>query len=87
MYNICTISGISFWLQTSGCKEKRNRTEVPPVADYLHLCRYLHFSRFTFTDMSRHLHHLTKCPFEAKKGPKGLFLHWEVIANKQTLPY
>ena len=39
------------------------------------------------TDMSRHLHHLTKCPFEVKKGLKGLFLHWEVIANKQTLPY
>ena len=37
--------------------------------------------------MSRHLHHLTKCPFEVKKGLKGLFLHWEVIANKQTLPY
>ena len=39
------------------------------------------------TDMSRHLHHLTKCSFEVKKGLKGLFLHWEVIANKQTLPY
>ena len=25
--------------------------------------------------------------FEVKKGLKGLFLHWEVIANKQTLPY
>ena len=32
------------------------------------------------TDMSRHLHHLTKCPFEVKKGGlKGLFLYWEVI--------
>ena len=29
------------------------------------------------TDMSRHLHHLTKCPFEVKKGGlKGLFLYW-----------
>ena len=27
--------------------------------------------------MSRHLHHLTKCPFEVKKGGlKGLFLYW-----------
>ena len=32
------------------------------------------------TDMSRHLHHLTNCPFEVKKGGlKGLFLYWEVI--------
>ena len=32
------------------------------------------------TDMSRHLHHLTRCPFEVKKGGlKGLFLFWEVM--------
>ena len=30
--------------------------------------------------MSRHLHHLTNCPFEVKKGwLKGLSLNWEVI--------
>ena len=30
--------------------------------------------------MSRHLHHLTNCPFEIKKGwLKGLSLNWEVI--------
>ena len=35
--------------------------------------------------LSRHLHHLTKCPFEVKNGLTGLFLHWKVIADKQTL--
>ena len=37
-------------------------------------------SDFYLPLMSRHLHHLTNCPFEVKKGGlKGLFLYWEVM--------
>ena len=37
-------------------------------------------SDFYLPLMSRHLHHLTNCPFEVKKGwLKGLSLNWEVI--------
>ena len=70
-------TGASYWTTGTLCNGSRLSAFVQISALF----------QIYITDMSRHLHHLTKCPFEVKKGLKGLFLHWEVIANKQTLPY
>ena len=52
-----------------------SQAEFPASSDYLSLSRYLSFFfRFTLQTFVRHLSHLPKCQFEARKDRKGAFL-------------
>ena len=58
-----------------------SQPELPTHADYLRLSRYLRFSDL-HTDIVRHPHHLTKCPFEVNKGLKGIVPSFKGSQNK-----
>ena len=65
----------NFWLQRE--KEPNRGSTRSRLSAFVQISALF---QIYITDMSRHLHHLTNCPFEVKKGGlKGLFLYWEVI--------
>ena len=62
-------------------------TETPGSSDYLILSRYpSFFFRFTLQTFVRHLSHLPKCQFEARKDWKGSFLQPKAAEMKPFKP-